>query len=146
MEAAISAGFGAPLAGIIFAHETVLRHFSMKAVAALAISSYGSEFFSNRNWIVSPPLLLTAIPFDMGDIIISLVIIGPIAAIVAILFMKLVLFTGTIPTKLILKTGKAPVIAGFACGICGLIFSEILGLGTDVLMSVITNQLLLDIS
>ena len=27
-------------------------------------------------------------------------------------------------------------------GICGLIFSEILGLGTDVLMSVITSQLL----
>ena len=41
--AAISAGFGAPLAGIIFAHETVLRHFSMKAVA-LAISSMVANF------------------------------------------------------------------------------------------------------
>ena len=35
----------------------------------------------------------------------------------------------------------APIIAGFACGICGLVFSEILGLGTDVLISVITTQL-----
>ena len=143
VAAAISAGFGAPLAGIIFAHETVLRHFSMKAVAALAISSMAANFSATEIGIVSPPLLLTAIPFDMGDIIISLGIIGPLAAIVAILFMKLVLFTGTIPTKINIKAWQAPLIAGFACGICGMIFSEVLGLGTDVLMSVITSQLLL---
>ena len=142
VAAAISAGFGAPLAGIIFAHETVLRHFSMKAVAALAISSMAANFSATEIGIVSPPLLLTAIPFDMGDIIISLGIIGPLAAIVAIFFMKLVLFTGTIPTKMNIKNWQAPIIAGFACGICGMIFSEVLGLGTDVLMSVITSQLL----
>ena len=49
VAAAISAGFGAPIAGIIFAHETVLRHFSMRAVAALAIFIYGSKFFCKRN-------------------------------------------------------------------------------------------------
>ena len=143
VAAAISAGFGAPLAGIIFAHETVLRHFSMKAVAALAISSMAANFSATEIGIVSPPLLLTAIPFDMGDIMISLGIIGPLAAIVAIVFMKLVLFLGTIPIKLNLKNWQAPVIAGFACGVCGLIFTEVLGLGTDVLISVITTQKLL---
>ena len=142
VAAAISAGFGAPLAGIIFAHETVLRHFSMKAVAALAISSMAANFSATEVGIVSPPLLLTAIPFDMGDIIISLGVIGPLAAIVAIFFMKLVLFTGTIPNKMSIKNWQAPIIAGFACGICGMVFSEVLGLGTDVLMSVITSQLL----
>ncbi len=114
----------------------------MKAVAALAISSMAANFSATEIGIVSPPLLLTAIPFDMGDIIISLGIIGPLAAIVAILFMKLVLFTGTIPNKINIKNWQAPVIAGFACGICGMIFSEVLGLGTDVLMSVITSELL----
>ncbi len=142
VAAAISAGFGAPLAGIIFAHETVLRHFSMKAVAALAISSMAANFSATEIGIVNPPLLLTAIPFNMGDIIISLALIGPLAAFVAILFMKLVLFTGTIPNKINIKNWQAPIIAGFACGICGMIFSEVLGLGTDVLMSVITSQLL----
>ena len=140
VAAAISAGFGAPLAGIIFAHETVLRHFSMKAVAALAISSMAANFSANEIGIVSPPLLLSAIPFDMSDILISLGIIGPLAAIVAIAFMKLVLFLGTIPSRINLKNWQAPVIAGFACGICGMIFSEVLGLGTEVLMTVITSQ------
>ncbi len=143
VAAAISAGFGAPLAGIIFAHETVLRHFSMKAVAALAISSMAANFSATEIGIVSPPLLLTAIPFEMSDILLSLVIIGPSAAIVAIIFMKLILFLGSIPAKVKLKSWQAPLIAGFACGLCGMIFSEVLGLGTEILMSVITKQQIL---
>ena len=63
VAAAISAGFGAPLAGIIFAHETVLRHFSMKAVAALAISSMAANFSATEIGIVSPPLLLAHYSF-----------------------------------------------------------------------------------
>ena len=143
VAAAISAGFGAPLAGIIFAHETVLRHFSMKAVAALAISSMAANFSATEIGIVSPPLLLTAISFDMSDILFSLALIGPLAAIVAIFFMRLILILGTIPPKINVKSWQAPVIAGFSCGVAGLVFSEILGLGTEVLMSVITSQQML---
>ena len=112
----------------------------MKAVAALAISSMVANFSATEIGIVNPPLLLTAIPFEMSNILISLAIIGPLAAVVAIVFMKLVLFLGSIPVKLNLKSWQAPIIAGFACGICGLIFSDVLGLGTDILMSVITSQ------
>ncbi|MDC0458083.1 chloride channel protein [Alphaproteobacteria bacterium] len=140
VAAAIAAGFGAPLAGIIFAHETVLRHFSMKAVAALAISSMAAHFSATTVGIVKPPLLLTAVSFEMSEILTSLVLIGPLAALTAILFMKLIIFLGTVPSRVNLKNWQAPIIAGLACGLCGMIFSEILGLGTDTLMSVITNQ------
>ena len=140
VAAAISAGFGAPIAGIIFAHETVLRHFSMKAVAALAISSMAANFFAKEIGIVNPPLLLSAITFEMSEILTSLALIGPLAAIIAICFMKLIIFLGTIPSKIKLQPWQAPLIAGFACGICGMIFSEILGLGTETLMSVITSE------
>ena len=140
VAAAISAGFGAPLAGIIFAHETVLRHFSMKAVAALAISSMSANFVANEIGIVSPPLLLSAISFEMRDILISLALIGILAAVTAICFMKLMIYLGTIPQKIKFKSWQAPVIAGLACGLSGMFFSEILGLGTETLMSVITNQ------
>ncbi len=140
VAAAISAGFGAPLAGIIFAHETVLRHFSMKAVAALAISSMAANFSATEIGIVSPPLLLNAIKFEMSDILASLALLGPLSALVAIIFMKLIIFLGSLPPKMNLRNWQAPIIAGFACGLCGMIFSEILGLGTETLMSVITNK------
>ncbi len=140
VAAAISAGFGAPLAGIIFAHETVLRHFSMRAVAALAIASMTANFSATEIGLVSPPLLLTAISFEMSEILISLALIGPIAAVVAIMFMKSMIYLGSIPSKFKLPSWQAPIIAGFACGICGMIFSDILGLGTGTLISVITNE------
>ncbi len=140
VAAAISAGFGAPLAGIIFAHETVLRHFSMRAVAALAIASMVANYSATEIGLVNPPLLLTAISFEMSEILTSLALIGPFAALVAIMFMKSMIYLGSIPSKLKLKIWQAPIIAGFACGICGMIFSDILGLGTDTLISVITNE------
>ncbi len=140
VAAAISAGFGAPIAGIIFAHETVLRHFSMKAVAALAISSMAANFSATKIGIVSPPLLLEAIPFEMSDILVCLGLIGPLAALTAIVFMKLIILLGTIPAKINLKNWQAPIIAGIACGLIGMFFSEVLGLGTDTLMLVITNE------
>ena len=140
VAAAISAGFGAPLAGIIFAHETVLRHFSMRAVAALAIASMVANYSATEIGLVNPPLLLTAISFQMSEILTSLALIGPFAALVAIMFMKSMIYLGSIPSKLKLQIWQAPIIAGFACGICGMIFSDILGLGTDTLISVITNE------
>ena len=46
VAAAIAAGFNAPIAGVIFAHEAVLRHFSFRAIAPIAIASITSDWFS----------------------------------------------------------------------------------------------------
>ena len=140
VAAAISAGFGAPLAGIIFAHETVLRHFSMKAVTALAISSMAANYAASEIGLVSPALLLTQIPFEISEVLPSLTIIGPLAAITAIAFMRLMIYLGSIPKKLEIKPWQAPIIAGLLCGLFGMFFDEILGLGTDTLMLVITTE------
>jgi len=36
---AIAAGFNAPIAGVVFAHEAILRHFSVRAVTSIASAS-----------------------------------------------------------------------------------------------------------
>ena len=46
VAAAISAGFGAPIAGIVFAHEAVLRHLSVRAMAPISIASVTAAAFS----------------------------------------------------------------------------------------------------
>ena len=46
--AAISAGFNAPIAGLVFAHEALLRHFSIKAITPIAISSFTAAAVSER--------------------------------------------------------------------------------------------------
>ena len=47
VAAAISAGFNSPIGGIIFAHEAILRHFSFKAIAPIAVSSVVSATLTN---------------------------------------------------------------------------------------------------
>ena len=140
VAAAISAGFGAPLAGIIFAHETVLRHFSMKAITALAIASMAANFAASEINLINPSLILNPVPFKFSDIIGSISLIGPLAAIVAIVFMRTMLYLATIPNKINIKHWQAPVIAGICCGLCGMIFDEILGIGTDTLILIITSE------
>lgn len=140
VAAAISAGFGAPLAGIIFAHEIVLRHFSMKAITALAVASMAANFSASEINLVNSSLLLTAVPFKFSDIIGSISLIGPIAAVVAIIFMRTMIYLGTIPKKINIKVWQAPIIAGICCGLFGLLFDEVLGIGTDTLMLIITSE------
>ena len=47
VAAAISAGFNAPIAGVIFASEAVLRHFSVRALAPLAVASITAAAVTN---------------------------------------------------------------------------------------------------
>lgn len=141
VAAAISAGFGAPIAGIIFAHETVLRHFSLKAITSIALSSITANFTAYKIGIVSPPLLLNNLEFELSDTIIALLMIGPFAALVAIIFMKSMIFMSSIPKKLSISLWTAPIIAGLMCGITGLFLDEVLGLGTQTVLSIITKNL-----
>ena len=141
VAAAISAGFGAPIAGIIFAHETVLRHFSLKAITSIALSSITANYAAYKIGIVSPPLLLNNLEFELSDTIFGLLMIGPFAALVAISFMKSMIFMSSIPKKIIISPWTAPVIAGLMCGIIGLFLDEVLGLGTQTVLSIITKNL-----
>ena len=47
VAAGIAAAFGAPIAGIIFAHEAIIRHFSMRAIIPISIASISSVWFSD---------------------------------------------------------------------------------------------------
>ena len=84
---------------------------------------------------------LNNLEFEFSDTIAALVIIGPFAALVAISFMKSMIFISSIPKKLTISPWTAPVIAGLMCGITGLFLDEVLGLGTQTVLSIITKNL-----
>ena len=52
--AAVSSGFGAPFAGLVFAHEVIVRHFSLKAVAPILISAVVAHTFSREMYSYEP--------------------------------------------------------------------------------------------
>jgi len=63
VAAAIAAGFNAPIAAIIFAHEAVLRHFSARAVALISISSVSASALSR---LLFSPLDIFVLPAEIN--------------------------------------------------------------------------------
>ena len=140
--AAISSGFGAPFAGLVFAHEVIVRHFSLKAVAPILISSVVAHTISTE-FYSSEPILQS----NVGGIVnfsevILLAILGIIAALVASLYMRGL--TGYLPIPKKIPNYFLPVLAGIICGIVGLFLPETLGLGTDFIRNLIEHPVKLN--
>ena len=60
--------------------------------------------------------------------------------IIFLFFSGSMIFLSSIPQKIKIKSWQAPIIAGVVCGLCGMVFDEILGLGNETLMMVITSE------
>ena len=125
-SAAISAGFGSPIAGIIFAHEVVIRHFSMKALAAISIASLIANFSAKKINLVEPVLVFDEITFDMFSAFPSLFLVGIFSAILAFIFMKSLLFTTKFANNSKINFFIRPIIPGVICGCVALFFPEAL--------------------
>ena len=89
VAAAISAAFHAPIAGIIFAHEAILRHFSARAAAPISISAISASAFSAWLFGGDRMLAMSAVPEDILPHLPILLLAGIVFALVAILIMKM---------------------------------------------------------
>lgn len=139
VAAAISAGFGAPLAGILFAHEVVLRHFSMKAITSIALSSITASVVANQVGLVDAPFRFEEVVFDYLSAIPGLVIVGLASAFIAFLFMNGLLLSGKLAKQIGFKNYYNPMIPGILCGVVGCFIPEVLGLGISSVMNMITS-------
>ncbi len=135
---AISSGFGAPIAGLIFAHEVIVRHFSLKAVAPILISSIVAHTVSTEFYGGEP--LFQA---EIGGIsalyeILPLIIIGIFSGLVASIYMRGL--TGYLPISKKIPAYILPIMAGLICGITGLFIPEVLGLGSETIQSLLVDN------
>ena len=142
VAAAISAGFNAPLAGIIFAHEAILRHFSLRAIAPIFIASFsasafGEYFFGNAQVLFD---LTQSVP-PLNEILPVLIILGPIFAIVTMLFMYSLRMAGSIAGRFEHHKHMLPFIAALVCGSVGVVFPEVLGLGVEAINDLIAGNI-----
>ena len=92
VAAGIAAAFGAPIAGVIFAHEAVLRHFSLRAIVPISIASITSVWFSDYFFEVTSIFDLGAAQFQLATLAPIALLCGPIFGIAAIVLMSLTRF------------------------------------------------------
>ena len=129
VAAAISAGFGAPIAGIVFAHEAVLRHFSVRAIAPISIASVTASAVSQSFFNTSATFNISTSAPDLVSVIPVLIIASPIIAIAAIVYMEALRRSVAIAKGTGWSAERLVITAATICGIVGIWIPEILGLG-----------------
>jgi CIC family chloride channel protein len=139
VAAAIAAGFHAPIAGIVFAHEAVLRHFSFRAITPIAIASITSAWFSSTMFGGQPIFQIDVVLPDLLPLVPTLLASGLFFGLIAILFMKLLFASG----KLAASTGLSPLqlglVAAVSCGAVAMFVPEVLGLGIGTVNVILEN-------
>ena len=130
---AIAAGFNAPIAGVVFAHEAILRHFSMRAIAPIAIASISSSWFSQQIFGSSPLLNFAGMALDLAVVLPAALMLGPVFGVIAVIFMicirgslRFAAGSGWSPSRLVF-------IAAGITGVFGIFVPEVLGLGSGPL-------------
>ena len=140
--AAISAAFHAPIAGLVFSREVVLRHYSLRAFAPIAVSSILA-------YVVAHVFLKRAPLFRVDNLVVSspweyivFVVIGITGAVVATVFMRAIEFAESSSHKLSWPMPVKTGLAGLALGVVALQVPDVLGIGQDVLRMAIGGDAL----
>jgi CIC family chloride channel protein len=140
VAAAISSGFHAPIAGIIFAHEAVLRHFSFRAMTPIAIASITSEWFATSIFGGAPLFVIEAATPNLLPMIVPLLLSGVVFGFVALLFMRALLYSSKVANSSGLKPLTLMLFAAVIVGSIGMFVPAVLGAGAEQINGIIGEQ------
>ncbi|MDJ0655451.1 MAG: chloride channel protein [Xanthomonadales bacterium] len=131
--AAISAAFHAPIAGLVFAREVILRHYSLRAFAPIAVAS-------TLAYVMAHIILQREPLFRIEEKVVAgaweylvFIVIGITGALLATVYMHAIRFAGAISSKLNWPVPIRPALAGLALGIVALQVPDVLGIGQEAL-------------
>ncbi len=143
VAAAISSGFGAPIAGMVFAHEAIMRHYSHKAVLSIAIASCVAFGLSTAVWGESLIFPISQVEFDFLTILYVSFIAGPLFGLVAIIFMNSLIFFNKLSVKFFSNVFLRYAIAIIAVSAIGHFVPEVMGLGTGTVLGAVSGEYVL---
>lgn len=131
VSSAISTAFNAPIAGVIFAHEVILRHYSIRAFAPVTISAYVSQVMAievfQRTRLLEVGEVNIQHAYEYG----AFLLVGVVGAAVALFYMRGVIVAGKLSGKLSLPLWAKPPLAGLVLGLICLAVPEFLSAGLE---------------
>ncbi|MFB9148627.1 chloride channel protein [Roseovarius ramblicola] len=133
VAAAIATAFNAPIAGLVFAHEVVLRHYATQAFAPVTVASVTGYVIANVIFERPALFLVDFAGVAHGYEFALFAVLGVLVALAAIGFMRLVLACGPWLAGLVAAPALRPGVAGLAVGLTALALPDVLGIGTETL-------------
>ncbi len=133
VAAAISTAFNAPIAGLVFAHEVILRHYSLRAFAPVTVAAATGYVIANVI-LERPALFLVEFAgVQHGHEFVLFAVEGVLAAYLAAGFMALIGLSGRMAQRSRVPASLRPALAGLLLGLVALQIPEVLGIGKETL-------------
>lgn len=137
----IAATFNAPLAGIFFGLEVILREYGTRYFSSVVLSAVTATVIS-RTFLGSSPAFVTP-PYELLSSydILFYFILGLLAAIIAWFFIKVLYKCEDIFEAIKIPSYLKPAIGGLILGLIGLYFPQIFGVGYPSIEKTLNGQL-----
>jgi len=141
VASAIATSFNTPIAAVIFAHEAIIGHYSLRAFAPITIAAVtGNEvakmngrFFDGfQNLTQFTELVPAQYPL--------FAVVGLISAVFALIYMRSLVAVGKIMRESRIPQWSRPAIAGLSIGIIAIWLPNLLGLVEETTSQVIQDR------
>ena len=133
VAAAIAVAFNAPIAGLVFAHEVILRHYSIQVFAPTAVAAAVGYVVANVMFHRPALFLVQFEGVQFGYEFIFFAIIGVLSALLAIIYAKGILTCEALIKRTNIPTQFRPMIAGMILGLVAVWIPDVLGIGSTSL-------------
>jgi len=127
--AGVSATFNAPIAGVFFALEVILRHFNVKNFSVVVLSSVVASAIGHARFGEDPAFILPVYDLESAFEFPLYAALGVIAALVAFAFVILLYKTEDVFDALPGKEWLKPAMGGLAVGLLGLWYIDLFSVG-----------------
>jgi CIC family chloride channel protein len=144
VAAAVAASFNAPIAGTFFALEVVVGHYALTAFAPIVIAAVLGTMVSRMHYGDFPAFILPDAPsitsfWEFP----AFAILGCVAAVVAIAFMRMTFLTEDLLDKTPVPRWARPALGGLAIGAIAIAFPQVLGVGYEATDAALSGRYLL---
>ena len=127
--AAVSASFNAPIAGVLFAHEVILAHYSLRAFVPVVIASVAGGVIVRLHLGNAPTFFVPDYQITSVLEFPAFALLGLTCAAVAILFEIAIMATERRASEFTMPLWLRPAVGGLLIGATGIFLPEILGVG-----------------
>ena len=141
VAAAVAASFNAPIAGVFFALEVVVGHYTLRAFSPIVVASVTGTIVSRAYFGDFPAFakleyhVVSFLEFP------AFALLGLASAITAIIFLRSIAIAQYTIRRSVVPDWLRPACAGLAVGLIALFFPQVLGVGYEATDQALNQQL-----
>ena len=137
---AISAGFNAPIAGVLFAHEALLRRISVGAIGPIAVTSIVAYAANQAFFTLEPMFSLPDMPIELQPLIPFLIFTGVFSALTSVAYMAAIRKGRELATRSQWPMPKLLLSCVVVVGAIGVVVPDVAGLGLQQINQMLDAQ------